>query len=131
MVLIWTIALLIYAAFVGTLVSERPTTNPPSTAQQRPPRPLNKTRPMFSKNLLILFTGLKLQVIKRVVGDLMLQRGCSMRALVLRFVNDQSAATAIEYGLIAAGISVAIIAVVNGLGTQLNTTFSSISTQLK
>jgi len=86
---------------------------------------------MFSKNLLILFTGLKLQVIKRVVGDLMLQRGCSMRALVLRFVNDQSAATAIEYGLIAAGISVAIIAVVNGLGTQLNTTFSSISTQLK
>jgi pilus assembly protein Flp/PilA len=54
-----------------------------------------------------------------------------MRALVLRFVNDQSAATAIEYGLIAAGIAVAIIAVVNGLGTQLNTTFSSISTQLK
>ncbi|MGB7098708.1 MAG: Flp family type IVb pilin [Xanthobacteraceae bacterium] len=54
-----------------------------------------------------------------------------MRALVLRFVNDQSAATAIEYGLIAAGISVAIIAVVNGLGTQLNATFSSISTQLK
>jgi pilus assembly protein Flp/PilA len=38
---------------------------------------------------------------------------------------------AIEYGLIAAGISVAIIAVVNGLGTKLNTTFSSISTQLK
>lgn len=54
-----------------------------------------------------------------------------MRTLVLRFVNDQSAATAIEYGLIAAGISVAIIAVVNGLGTQLNATFSSISTQLK
>lgn len=54
-----------------------------------------------------------------------------MRALVLRFLNDQSAATAIEYGLIAAGIAVAIIAVVNGLGTQLNTTFSSVSTQLK
>jgi pilus assembly protein Flp/PilA len=54
-----------------------------------------------------------------------------MRALVLRFVNDQSAATAIEYGLIAAGISVAIIAVVNGLGTKLNTTFGSISSQLK
>jgi len=48
-----------------------------------------------------------------------------------RFFADQSGATAIEYGLIAAGISVAIIAVVNGLGTQLNTTFSSISTQLK
>ncbi len=53
-----------------------------------------------------------------------------MRALVLRFVNDQSAATAIEYGLIAAGIAVAIIAVENGLGTQLNTTFASVSSQL-
>jgi pilus assembly protein Flp/PilA len=42
-------------------------------------------------------------------------------------VKDESGATAIEYGLIAAGISVAIIAVVNGLGTKLNTTFSSIS----
>jgi pilus assembly protein Flp/PilA len=49
----------------------------------------------------------------------------------MRFLTDESGATAIEYGLIAAGISVAIIAVVNGLGTQLNTTFSSISTQLK
>jgi len=54
-----------------------------------------------------------------------------MRKLVLRFSNDNSGATAIEYGLIAAGISVAIIAVVNGLGTQLNNTFTSISTQLK
>ena len=54
-----------------------------------------------------------------------------MRYVVLRFVRDKSAATAIEYGLIAAGISVAIIAVVNGIGTKLNTTFGSISTQLK
>ena len=38
---------------------------------------------------------------------------------------------AIEYGLIAAGISVAIIAVVNGLGTQLNNTFNTVSTSLK
>ncbi len=53
-----------------------------------------------------------------------------MRVLVLRFVNDQSAATAIEYGLIAAGISIAIIAVVNGLGTNLNTVFGSVSSQL-
>jgi len=51
--------------------------------------------------------------------------------LVSRFVKDESGATAIEYGLIAAGISVAIIAVVNGLGSKLNTTFTSISTQLK
>ena len=54
-----------------------------------------------------------------------------MRKLVLRVVNDETGATAIEYGLIAAGISVAIIAVVNTLGTQLNSTFSSISSQLK
>jgi pilus assembly protein Flp/PilA len=54
-----------------------------------------------------------------------------MKTLVTRFVKDESGATAIEYGLIAAGISVAIIAVVNGLGTKLNTTFNSVSTQLK
>jgi pilus assembly protein Flp/PilA len=54
-----------------------------------------------------------------------------MNKLVLRFLKDKSGATAIEYGLIAAGISIAIIAVVNGLGTQLNSTFSSISTQLQ
>jgi pilus assembly protein Flp/PilA len=54
-----------------------------------------------------------------------------MKNLVLRFAKDVSGATAIEYGLIAAGISVAIIAVVNGLGTQLNDTFSSISSQLR
>ena len=47
------------------------------------------------------------------------------------FAKDESGATAIEYGLIAAGISVAIIAVINGLGTKLNTKFTSISTQLK
>jgi len=49
---------------------------------------------------------------------------------LMRILKDKSGATAIEYGLIAAGISVAIIAVVNGLGTQLNNTFTSISTQL-
>ena len=47
------------------------------------------------------------------------------------FLKNESGATALEYGLIAAGISVAIIAVVNGLGTSLNTNFISISTQLK
>jgi len=51
--------------------------------------------------------------------------------LVIRFLKDESAATAIEYGLIAAAISVAIITVVKGLGSKLDTTFSSISTQLK
>jgi pilus assembly protein Flp/PilA len=51
--------------------------------------------------------------------------------LVMRFWKDENGATAIEYGLIAAGISIAIISVVKGIGTKLNTTFSSISTQLK
>jgi pilus assembly protein Flp/PilA len=54
-----------------------------------------------------------------------------MKTLFARFVNDTSGATAIEYGLIAAGISVAIIAVVQGLGTNLKATFSSVSTALK
>jgi len=53
-----------------------------------------------------------------------------MNSLVKRFVKDESGATAIEYGLIAAGISVAIIATVKGLGTQLNTTFTAVTTQL-
>jgi pilus assembly protein Flp/PilA len=47
-----------------------------------------------------------------------------------RFFRDESAATAIEYGLIAAGISVAIIGVVTALGGQLNTTFGNVSTAL-
>ena len=50
-----------------------------------------------------------------------------MKNLVSRFVKDESGATAIEYGLIAAGISVAIIAVVQGLGTKLTTTFTKVS----
>jgi pilus assembly protein Flp/PilA len=49
---------------------------------------------------------------------------------IVAFLKNESGATAIEYGLIAAGISVAIIAVVNGLGTQLNSTFGTISSDL-
>jgi pilus assembly protein Flp/PilA len=48
-----------------------------------------------------------------------------------RFLADESGATAIEYGLIAAGISVAIIALVQGVGSNLNNTFTSVSTALK
>jgi pilus assembly protein Flp/PilA len=47
------------------------------------------------------------------------------------FLHDERGATAIEYGLIAAGIALAIIAVVNGLGTNLNTNFTSINNSLK
>jgi pilus assembly protein Flp/PilA len=48
-----------------------------------------------------------------------------------KFLADESGATAIEYGLIAAGISLAIIAVVNGLGTNLNTKYAAINNSLK
>jgi pilus assembly protein Flp/PilA len=51
--------------------------------------------------------------------------------LIARFVKDETGATAIEYGLIAAGISIAIITAVNGLGVTLNGTFTSINTQLR
>jgi pilus assembly protein Flp/PilA len=54
-----------------------------------------------------------------------------MKNLVTRFVKDESGATAIEYGLIAAGISVAIIAVVQGLGGKLKSTFQAVQDNLK
>ena len=54
-----------------------------------------------------------------------------MKRLFAKFLADEAGATAIEYGLIAAGISLAIIAVVNGLGTNLNTVFTSINSSLK
>jgi pilus assembly protein Flp/PilA len=61
----------------------------------------------------------------------MASEGQIMIRYICRFWNDQSGATAIEYGLIAAGIAVAIIATVQALGTNLNATFSSVSTALK
>ena len=54
-----------------------------------------------------------------------------MKNLVSRFVKDESGATAIEYGLVAAGIAIAIITAVNGLGTKLSTNFNTISNSLK
>jgi pilus assembly protein Flp/PilA len=54
-----------------------------------------------------------------------------MNKLVSRFVKDESGATAIEYALIAAGIAIAIIAAVNGVGTALTGKFNAISTALK
>jgi pilus assembly protein Flp/PilA len=53
-----------------------------------------------------------------------------MKSVLIRFAREESGATAIEYGLIAAGISVAIIATVNTLGGQLNNAFNNVSTQL-
>jgi pilus assembly protein Flp/PilA len=68
----------------------------------------------------------------QIAGEMILRRGYSMRALVLRFVNDQSAATAIEYGLVAAGIiSMAIIATAFSFGGDRNDTYTSVSTALQ
>jgi pilus assembly protein Flp/PilA len=54
-----------------------------------------------------------------------------LKRIFAKFLADESGATAIEYGLIAAGISITIIAAVNGLGSNLNTKFTSINTSLK
>jgi pilus assembly protein Flp/PilA len=54
-----------------------------------------------------------------------------MKKVFLRFLKDESGATAIEYGLVAAGISVAIIAVIQGLGRNLNGIFTTVSNALK
>ena len=51
--------------------------------------------------------------------------------IIKKFLKDETAATAIEYGLIAAGIALAIITVVNGLGSKLGTKFTVINTSLK
>jgi pilus assembly protein Flp/PilA len=51
--------------------------------------------------------------------------------ILRNFLRNEAGATAIEYGLIAAGISIAIIVAVNGIGTNLNATFTSVQTQLK
>jgi pilus assembly protein Flp/PilA len=56
--------------------------------------------------------------------------GCVMRQMI-RFLKDERAATAIEYGLIAAGIAVVLIPVLTGLGTKLKTSFTTIQTALK
>ena len=54
-----------------------------------------------------------------------------MRQLLSKFLRDESGATAIEYCLIAAGISIVILAAVNSIGTTLNTSFTSVNTSLK
>jgi len=54
-----------------------------------------------------------------------------MKNLVVRFIKDESGATAIEYGLIAAGIGVAIVSVVGGVGSELNTLFTDVQTKLQ
>jgi pilus assembly protein Flp/PilA len=64
-------------------------------------------------------------------GDTPYGKDTVVRNMILSFLGSEEGATAIEYGLIAAGISVAIIATVFGLGTNLNTTFSTVSSSLQ
>jgi pilus assembly protein Flp/PilA len=54
-----------------------------------------------------------------------------MRRLLTNFLADESGATAIEYAIIAAGISIVIVASVNGIGAKLTSTFTTVSTSLK
>ena len=54
-----------------------------------------------------------------------------MRRLIAEFLKDESGATAIEYCLIAAGISIVIVVAVNGIGTSLNGTFASVNSSIK
>jgi pilus assembly protein Flp/PilA len=54
-----------------------------------------------------------------------------VRTLLARFFADESGATAIEYALIAAGISIVILVAVNGIGDKLNSSFSTVNTSLK
>jgi pilus assembly protein Flp/PilA len=58
-------------------------------------------------------------------------REAELKRNFVRFLSDESGATAIEYGLIAAGIAIAIITAVNGVGSALSTNFTTISTSLK
>lgn len=54
-----------------------------------------------------------------------------MQQLIARFLSDESGATAIEYCLIAAGLSIVIVTAVNSIGSTVNTSFTSINTSLK
>ena len=67
----------------------------------------------------------------RVENERKAKSGTAAVQLMYRFLKDESGATAIEYGLIAAGIALAIIAVINGLGAKLNGKFTSINSSLK
>ena len=79
------------------------------------------------------FVGFVQDILKKPRGRMLpvKQQGAALMSKVFSFLKDESGATAIEYGLIAAGISVVIIATVNTIGTTLNGKFTSISTQLK
>lgn len=85
----------------------------------------------MSPKLALEFTEIQLLISKLAATRRGKRQEANLYRNLVRFFTDRSGATAIEYGLIAAGISVAIIVAVGTLGTNLNTTFSSVSSQLK
>jgi pilus assembly protein Flp/PilA len=97
---------------------------------RRAPRSLRRGR-VFERR--ILYGGRLRSLEARFADDRRSRLGVGLPMIILvrKFWADETGATAIEYGLIAAGIALAIIAVVNGLGTKLNTKFTSINSSLK
>jgi pilus assembly protein Flp/PilA len=67
----------------------------------------------------------------RAADDRIATKGLIMAQLISRFFQDETAATAIEYSLLAGGIALAIVAVVQALGTQVKVPFTTMSTALK
>jgi pilus assembly protein Flp/PilA len=95
-------------------------------------RSMNFSKYLIAKFRTILASGLQ----SSIHGSLRESRGRAsqeggLKKMFLTFLADESGATAIEYGLIAAGISLAIIATVNSLGSTLNTSFTTVNTSLK
>jgi pilus assembly protein Flp/PilA len=83
-----------------------------------------------ASSVVVPFNG-TLERIPQKCGRCITNGSKALKHVFLKFLDDQAGATAIEYGLIAAGISLAIIAAVNGLGTNLNGVFSSVNSSLK
>jgi pilus assembly protein Flp/PilA len=83
-----------------------------------------------ASSVVVPFNG-PLECIPQKCGRCITNGSKALKRVFLKFLGDQTGATAIEYGLIAAGISLAIIAAVNGLGTNLNGVFSSVNSSLK
>jgi pilus assembly protein Flp/PilA len=65
-----------------------------------------------------------------VQPEKLVERREKSKMILRKFLRDESGATAIEYGLIAACISIAIIVAAQGVGSSLNTTFEAVSTAL-
>jgi pilus assembly protein Flp/PilA len=98
----------------------------------------NGMRTSFNRSLMLFLnepvTSPAVNTVEALRGRIPLASNRSfsvMRKLISRFLHDDSGATAIEYCLIAVGLSIVILAAVNGIGTTLNTNFTSINSSLK